>query len=259
MGACSSATNLTDVPAMPAADAEKIHPQIFAIMRNGHEVLRGTLVDASASLQRPDADAEVLKAFAKDWDAFVHWSFLHQRMEDGVPGEASGLFALLDEVAGGIATSSKLPDEHLKIITLEHAITQALTKRDLPALRSAFATFMPENDQHYKMEEDVMMPQIMKLAKDGHPVRKTMIERILPAVPASELYFFISHAMRTLEQHSGGQPRARAFAHALQAAASSEKQWLAWRVLIQRSLPPEEYAKIAKEIDLTIWGQACYA
>lgn len=69
--------------------AEKPRPMIFAIMRNGHEVIRGSMRDVQAALDKGDFDEAKVT-----WDKLEKWSVMHMLMEEGTDGEGSpiGLF-----------------------------------------------------------------------------------------------------------------------------------------------------------------------
>lgn len=90
MGACASKDTTTAAavaadkpkanaaPAAQAATGEKPKPMIFAIMRNGHEVIRGGLADLKATVNSGNvADAK------KQWDDLYKWQMIHAKMEEG--------------------------------------------------------------------------------------------------------------------------------------------------------------------------------
>eukprot|EP00977_Amphora_coffeiformis_P028101 scaffold34695_cov266-Amphora_coffeaeformis.AAC.2 len=61
-------------------------PMVFALMRNGHEVIRGAMRDLKLLL-----DAECDYATAKhEWELLSRWQDLHKAMEEGCgkPGES---------------------------------------------------------------------------------------------------------------------------------------------------------------------------
>ena len=57
---------------------EKPKPMIFALMRNGHEVIRGAQRDMKKTLESGD-----LNKFANEWSDFGKWEAEHARMEEG--------------------------------------------------------------------------------------------------------------------------------------------------------------------------------
>jgi hypothetical protein len=57
---------------------EKPKPQVFALMRNGHSVIREAQVDIRAAIEKEDY------ATAKDtWEKLCKWSDIHMIMEEG--------------------------------------------------------------------------------------------------------------------------------------------------------------------------------
>ena len=57
---------------------EKPKPQIFAIMRNGHEVIRGGMVDCKEAIV--DGDFEAAQSL---WEKLVKFESMHKTMEEG--------------------------------------------------------------------------------------------------------------------------------------------------------------------------------
>lgn len=68
---------------------EKPQPQIFAIMRNGHEVLRGGMTEVQTALDKDD-----MESAKEEWRQLMKWQVLHARMEegDGNDGTPRGFF-----------------------------------------------------------------------------------------------------------------------------------------------------------------------
>lgn len=68
---------------------EKPRPLIFAIMRNGHEVIRGALRDLKDALDNGD-----LTKAKEIWPKFYKWQNVHHDMEEGNGKEGSprGMF-----------------------------------------------------------------------------------------------------------------------------------------------------------------------
>ena len=62
---------------------------IFALMRNGHEVIRGLMRDLSV--------CDTNENIAPVWSTFQKWQHVHALMEDGNNG-VTGMFAKLDQV-----------------------------------------------------------------------------------------------------------------------------------------------------------------
>jgi hypothetical protein len=82
MGSCLSSSS-AETAEKPAAEVKKPsegkpNPQIFAIMRNGHEVIRGSFADLNAALDKGDMDA-AKSIFEKN----KKWETIHMQMEEG--------------------------------------------------------------------------------------------------------------------------------------------------------------------------------
>lgn len=61
-----------------AASVEKPKPQIFAIMRNGHEVIRGGMLEVKQAIANDDtAGARVA------WEKLSKFQVMHKTMEEG--------------------------------------------------------------------------------------------------------------------------------------------------------------------------------
>ena len=234
-------------PPTAAPSSDKPRPMPFAIMRNGHEVLRGGMQDCAAALE-----AGRITDFLQAWRAFQRWTVLHARMEEGVEGAGRGFFPLLnlhfDSIADPLLLTHKTIDElEGAVDAAARAVEGSADEADLiAALKEAFAKFAEANEAHLAKEEEIMMPKVMELGKSGHNLKALMTEDLLPCVPAQDMPFFLEHAMQTLEQHSAGQPRARVFAHAIYAVATKE-QWMDWKSHVQKGLSSELYDSIAKE------------
>lgn len=63
----------------------KPEPQIFAIMRNGHEVIRGSMLDMKDAIEKDD-----IKAANDIWQKVHKWNNLHKRMEEGMEVASTG-------------------------------------------------------------------------------------------------------------------------------------------------------------------------
>lgn len=81
---------------LPGTSDEKPKPLVFAIMRNGHEVIRGAMVGISEeiSLQMSRGDRANVDKVVKMWNELHKWEDMHKLMEDGSGSEESpsGMF-----------------------------------------------------------------------------------------------------------------------------------------------------------------------
>ena len=63
---------------MSTATTAVIKPQIFAIMRNGHEVIRGNMVEVQRAIESQD-----LPSVVHHWNNLQRFTHIHQTMEEG--------------------------------------------------------------------------------------------------------------------------------------------------------------------------------
>ncbi len=68
-----------------AMSEEKPEPQIFAIMRNGHEVIRGGMLDMKEAIDNDD-----IQTAKEVWQKLHKWTEMHKRMEEGKEPEPEG-------------------------------------------------------------------------------------------------------------------------------------------------------------------------
>lgn len=233
-------------------------PEVFALMRNGHEVLRGALKECDEALALPDRRAGT-KAFAARYKELKRWQDIHMAMEEGTPDKkVEGVFAMLDRLADNAAAASGLHSAHATLSRLERTLERALFWRRHAHLQSTWAAFRTENEAHYVLEERTMMPEIAKLNQAGTNMRELMVASVLGAVQPAEMPFFVSFATRMLDKYSEGKPRLRVFLHALQAVCDSEAQWIAYRAHVEAGLSDAAYSQLGEELDLAAWGLAAY-
>lgn len=234
----------------PAPAPAPLKPQVFSIMRNGHEVLRGCIRDCAAAL-----DAKQVDQFGIEWRSFKRWEVIHAKMEEGDPAIVGprGVFGVLNDEFDGIATKSGLFEAHQTLHSLEQQVSAALEACEgsdahiarLTLLVEAFAAFQTFELAHYKREESVMMKHVRRLAMSGTNMRNLVNNDLLPQATASpDFEFWVKFAMGKLEKHHEGKPRARVFAHALIACGAPAQQslWMGW---VKASLSPGLFNKIA--------------
>mmetsp|Transcript_1029 Transcript_1029/g.2432 ORF Transcript_1029/g.2432 Transcript_1029/m.2432 type:complete len:273 (-) Transcript_1029:365-1183(-) len=234
--------------AAPAAAAKEAPtPRIFALMRNGHEVLRGSMEDITALLEKGDADAA-----AETYLRFERWMNLHKLMEEGNGSSESprGFFAVLDEKFEGVVDKNGLRDDHETLDRLEHTMSEACKQdeKDLERLRELWSEFKDENEKHLKKEEGVMMPRVMEMVKSGVSLKVVMKTEILPLVEEGDDFeFFVKFANETLNNHLGGMPRVRVFDHALWAVVEPSK-WEIYDKWIKDTVTSDQYEELQKAI-----------
>ena len=221
------------------------HPDLFhriahtrVIITTGHEVIRGCMKDIEAALEQND-----METAHRLWKDLQLWDNLHMKMEEGDPnGGPRGVFGILDELDDNVAEQKGLRHHHQHLYEYEEDIRDAFAhSADVSeAVKVSFQAFQKENLEHLELEENIMMPSIMKLAKAGKPMKQYMVEDIFSLLPEEHLEFFIKFSNQMLEKHKEGMPRARVFNHALWAIATPE-QWELWSSWIERALTPDEY------------------
>jgi len=226
------------------APDEKPKPQIFAIMRNGHEVIRGAQRDVQKMV-----DKGKMKEAKALWAKMHKWADIHMKMEEGSGTDESpmGMFRLLDKNFENIAKEQGLYDDHVELNKLEEAVDAAFEKGDKKEIKEAFDAFAKANTSHLEKEESIMMPKIKEFIAGGHPMKKYMQEELLATVSDDQMEHFIKFANEILEKHSEGEPRVRVFDHALKAASTPE-QWAKWDAWIKESLSKKSYKEVQDAI-----------
>jgi hypothetical protein len=62
----------------PRSNKEKPRPEIFAILRNGHEVIRGATPEVKNAIGEADFEGAL-----ELWKALSAWEKMHMSMEEG--------------------------------------------------------------------------------------------------------------------------------------------------------------------------------
>mmetsp|Transcript_16740 Transcript_16740/g.24751 ORF Transcript_16740/g.24751 Transcript_16740/m.24751 type:complete len:338 (-) Transcript_16740:84-1097(-) len=235
---------------------ENPRPMIFALMRNGHEVIRGAMEDISEEIATQTSKGDYADAdkIIEMWNDLHAWEGMHKTMEEGKGVKGSpktspvGLFELLDRKYDGIATKNGLLDAHDELDDLEDAMHNACHLKDMWRIRRAWKNFEEVNSAHLKKEESIMMAKVTEMAKSGENLKDMMRNEIFALIANSpDLKFFIQFANRILDTHPGGMPRARVFDHALYAIATPQ-EWTTWQTWIEASLTKARYAEVRAAI-----------
>ena len=69
---------VASVPSAHPKGEDKPKPQIFAIMRNGHEVIRGGMIEVKTAVENGDMETS-----KKEWERLVKFEGMHKTMEEG--------------------------------------------------------------------------------------------------------------------------------------------------------------------------------
>lgn len=194
----------------------------FALMRNGHEVIKGNVLDVQEYLDAGDVDGAI-----SAYKLMHQWILLHRSMEEGNrDGQTpKGFFAVLDDKFDGLATKEGLCNDHDYLDKYEEAMNEAISSNGINQMKQTFDVFKTANEEHLVKEEDIMMLKVMALAvKAGENLKDIMVNKLLPTIIDSPHFpFFVKHANYILDKHHGGMPRARVFDHVLWAVATKEQ------------------------------------
>lgn len=228
--------------------SEKPKPLVFAIMRNGHEVIRGAQRDMAEMIYNGD-----LKGAIDMWEKHNRWMFIHMTMEEGLPDKVGqtpmGMFRLLDSKFSGIADDAGLSALHVELHKLEHKVQHAFENKDLKQLKTYFPEYLKVNLAHLEKEEAIMMPKVMEMKKMGVNLKQVMIEELLDTVvDHPDFEHFIKFGNQILEKHHEGNPRVRVWDHALWAVATPQ-QWAVWDAWIKEVVQPETYQELQNAIN----------
>mmetsp|Transcript_14547 Transcript_14547/g.20747 ORF Transcript_14547/g.20747 Transcript_14547/m.20747 type:complete len:252 (+) Transcript_14547:70-825(+) len=250
MGNCAQTKEgVNPAPPIKKDPSSKPNAIVFALMRNGHEVIRGNMKDIQEHLNAGQLDNAI-----NSYQKLHKWMNMHKLMEEGYDGEYStspkGLFAVLDEKFNGIAKEKGLRDCHSELEEIETKMSDTINNRNLDKLKTSFVEYMKLNEDHLEKEEAVMMPLVMKMTKSGVDMKRLMVDDILALVIDShDFQFFVEHANCILDKFSTDEkPKIRVFDHALRVCASDE-QWVIWKEWMKASIPEETYNKVMSEID----------
>ena len=281
----SSPAKTSDAAAAAAAPSSdsKPKPMIFAIMRNGHEVIRDGVKEFQSKLRAAGGSGGGggdLDDVAKYWMDLHRWLDMHKLLEEGkntgsnqtpkgfflyvatnykittllgsncewqMIGLASHwlfgilfcyfsflLFSVLDEKCGGAATNEGLFEQHQAVDKMELSMTQAVKKKNLAMMNAEIDAFAKLMEEHLKKEEDVMMPKVQQMKKDGVPLKKIMRDEILALIwkNQEDWEFFVEFACGTLAKRPMIQPL-RVFCFALYGIATPT-EWKHWSGYIQK-------------------------
>lgn len=227
-------------------NAEKPRPMIFAIMRNGHEVIRGSMKDIETAVDADDIE-EAMKIYGK----LEKWMMVHKLMEEGHANSTAspkGMFRVLDSRFDNVATNAGLLDDHATLHELEVAVRNAIHHKDRVAFQVEYARFQKMNLDHLTKEEDIMMPKVAEMIKMGINMKNIMVEEVLAlVVDTPEFEHFVRYANEVLERHHDNMPRVQVFDHALWAVSTVE-QWGKYDVWIKESVSAEHYKEIMDAI-----------
>eukprot|EP00547_Thalassionema_nitzschioides_P005887 CAMPEP_0194201482 /NCGR_PEP_ID=MMETSP0156-20130528/1736_1 /TAXON_ID=33649 /ORGANISM="Thalassionema nitzschioides, Strain L26-B" /LENGTH=218 /DNA_ID=CAMNT_0038926679 /DNA_START=297 /DNA_END=949 /DNA_ORIENTATION=- len=172
---------------------ENPRPMIFALMRNGHEVIRGAMVDISEEIdtQMSRGDKADADKIIEMWNALHAWEGMHKTMEEGKGVKGSqktspvGFFEILDRKFDGIATKNGLFDAHSDLDEFEAAMHTACHLKHILKIERAWKNFEEFNSAHLKKEESIMMVKVTEMAKSGENLNDMMRNEIFALIANS--------------------------------------------------------------------------
>lgn len=240
--------------------------EVFALVRNAHEVIRGACIDLETTLAAPAADAATKRAvvdrFRAQWVELRRFLKIHHKMEDGallkleVLKTAEGLFDMIDRLDSDRAKAAHVRDAHARLASIERAVSRSLYSvfGSHAKLLTAYGHFKEMNEEHLKQVDEIMTPTIKKLNDDGADMRGLMRKSVLAALWDDDRAFFVSYGTRVLKKYPVGAPSAAEFVKIMQTLADSAEEWEADRVLIEAALGADEYKNIAAELNVKAFG-----
>mmetsp|Transcript_47561 Transcript_47561/g.112150 ORF Transcript_47561/g.112150 Transcript_47561/m.112150 type:complete len:513 (+) Transcript_47561:78-1616(+) len=239
-------------PQAQPEDPNKPRAQVFAIMRNGHEVIRGLMKDCEVA---PD-----MSAFRRALAILMRWQELHAMSEDGTPF-CKGFFAVVNERFENLAHQKGLLAAHRDLHALETKLIQtaAAPSTTLDQVKPVYMEWQAANEKHLKAEEDVMMPCVKKMMEGQVNLKELLQMEIMPTIwDRPDFGFFVQHAAATLEKYPDGQPRARVWVHALLAISPAER-WARYLPYVKAGLSPSLFKAINDEIGMEAPGVPLWA
>ncbi|CAM3951670.1 hypothetical protein [Roseateles saccharophilus] len=216
-----------------------------AIMRNYHEVLRNDL----AKVLAPRAAGGDLAGFAAAWKDYVHAIAVHAAMEDGVAGAGGGITTMLDRYFDGAVDAALFRAEHADEHELQAAVTRAAS-RDATALRDAWGAYRICAEAHLLHEEDVMMPLVARLPKEGKAA--LFADWCVSAgVAHGGFEDFIAHGVASLAAYGSAKNSpagaTRVFVHSLK-TVSTPAQWVRFQPIVCAAAGADVWAAVTAEV-----------
>mmetsp|Transcript_12150 Transcript_12150/g.18363 ORF Transcript_12150/g.18363 Transcript_12150/m.18363 type:complete len:259 (+) Transcript_12150:89-865(+) len=226
------------------AETEKAPAEVFALMRGGHDVIRGNMTTIDQLIEKKDWEA----AF-ESYSKLAKWEEMHSMMKDGYGDENTpkGVFAIMDETFGGIAQEFELREGYAAIGDLEKKADEFIDVSDGESFEEVFLELKTASNAQMRKEEKIIEPKYkhMKMSGDFDLTELMMTEILALIVESPDFKFYVQHAVSVLEKHHGNQPRAETFAHALCECATPE-QWETWSAWIKEAASQKMYDNIVK-------------
>jgi len=179
------------------------------------------------------------------------WEGIHRLMYDGYGDNQTpkGLFCIMDENFGNLATEFGLSDGHKELAGVEKGVEEAIAAEDLEQFKTAFAAFQKADEALLKKKEKLIMPKMKHMKISGEDMTALMTYEILAlAIETPDMEFFIKHGTKILDKHYRKEQLAREFCHAL-SDCSTPEQWETWWGWIKESVTTETFSEI---VDLIV-------
>jgi len=216
-----------------------------AVMRNYHEVLRNDL----AKVLAPLVEAGDLARFAPAWEDYVAAIAVHAAMEDGVEGAGGGITNMLDLHFDGAVNAAQFRAEHVEEHELQAAVTRAIP-HGVGALRDAWAAYRACAEAHLLHEEDVMMPLVARLPKEG---KAELFAQwcVSAGVAHGGFDHLVAHGVASLSTYGSTKNSpagaTRVFVQALKAVCTTE-QWARYLPVARGAALPTVWAAVLTEV-----------
>ncbi|MDR7268750.1 hypothetical protein J2X20_001379 [Pelomonas saccharophila] len=216
-----------------------------AVMRNYHEVLRNDL----AKVLAPLAEAGDLARFETAWVGYVDAIAVHAAMEDGVAGAGGGITTMLDLHFDGAVNAALFRAEHEDEHGLQAAVTRAIPL-GVGALRDAWVAYRACAEAHLLHEEDVMMPLVARLPKEG---KAALFAQwcVSAGIAQGGFDHLVAHGVASLAAFGSTKNTpagaTRVFVQALKAVCTPE-QWTRYLPIARAAAAPAVWAAVLAEV-----------
>jgi len=226
-----------------STSVELPQPVIFALIRNGHEVIRGRLQDIKILLERGE-----LEMATSEWANLRKWYHTHLLLELGTEKGARGFLRLLDKHCDGISTKEDFFAGYESVRLSEEEVSGAFETTDMFQIKAIFYEHKDALFDLLKREDEKLMPCVEGMAERNLDLKQLMKRDVLDGV-CNTFGFesFVRYGFGTLEKHDGGMPRVRVYGYALWAVAT-HKQWEQWEKWIKESILDESFEELNEVI-----------
>lgn len=170
-------------------------------------------------------------------------------MEDGVEGAGGGITTMLDLHFDGAVNAALFRAEHDDEHALQAAVTRAIPQ-GTAALRDAWAAYRACAEAHLLHEEDVMMPLVARLPKEG---KATLFAEwcVSAGIAHGGFEAFVAHGVASLSAYGSTKNTpagaTRVFVHSPKTVCTPA-QWALFLPVARKAAPPEVWAAVITEV-----------